>query len=168
MARVGAVYSFEPFVRDADDILNEVLRDERGEDRPEPSHKHVWAEMSRDLDDGLLSAKDAVFGALFDDLNRRDVGQDRPVVCLMDGEHALWDAQRVHFPEAVGILDLFHVLERLWTAAHRFHSEGSDAAERFVEDRLRDLSQGRVGYLIDGLHRLTKHRLGGSRRRCCR
>jgi hypothetical protein len=166
MACVGAVYSIEPFVRTADDILDEVLRDRRGDDRPEPTYKHVWAEMSRDLDGEPLSAKDAVFGTLFDDLNLRNAGHDRPVVCLMDGERALWEARRVYFPEAVGVLDLFHVLERLWTAAHCFHREGSDEAGRFVEDRLRSLLEGRVGYVIGGLRqRLTKHGLTGSRRK---
>jgi hypothetical protein len=166
MACVGAVYSIESFVRSADDILDEVLRDRRGDDRPEPAHKHVWAEMSRELDGELLSAKDAVFGVLFDDLNLRNAGHDRPVVCLMDGERALWEAQQVYFSEAVGVLDLFHVLERLWTAAHCFHREGSDEAEEFVEDRLRGLLEGRVGYVIGGLRqRLTKHGLSGSRRK---
>jgi hypothetical protein len=166
MACVGAVYSIEPFVRTADDILDEVLRDRRRDERPVPAHKHVWAEMSRDLDGEPLSAKDAVFGALFDDLNLRNAGHDRPVVCLMDGERALWEAQRVYFSEAVGVLDLFHVLERLWTAAHCFHSEGSDEAEQFVEDRLRGLLEGRVGFVIGGLRqRMTKHGLTGSRRK---
>jgi hypothetical protein len=166
MACVGAVYSIEPFVRTVDEILDEVLRDRRGDDRPEPAHKHVWAEMSRDLDGEPLSAKDAVFGALFDELNLRNAGHDRPVVCLMDGERALWEAQGVYFPEAVGVLDLFHVLERLWCAAHCFHREGSDEAERFVERQLRGLLEGRVGYVIGGLRqRLTKHGLTGSRRK---
>src|SRR4051812_29169267 len=166
MACVGAVYSIEPFVRTADDILDEVLRKRRRDERPEPAHKHVWAEMSRDLDGEPLSAKDAVFGVLFDELNLRNAGHDRPVVCLMDGERALWEAQAVYFPEAVGVLDLFHVLERLWTAAHCFHREGSEEAERFVEDRLRGLLEGRVGYVIGGLRqRLTKHGLTGSRRK---
>jgi hypothetical protein len=84
----------------------------------------------------------------------------------MDGERALWAAQQVYFAEAVGVLDLFHVLERLWTAAHCFHREGSDEAERFVEDRLRGLLEGRVGYVIGGLRqRLTKRGLNGSRRK---
>lgn len=166
MACVGAVYSIEPFTRTADDVLDEVLRDRRGDERPEPAHKHVWAEMSRDVDGEPLSAKDAVFGALFDDLNLRNAGEDRPVVCLMDGERALWEAQRVYFPEAVGVLDLFHVMERLWTAAHCFHREGSDEAERFVADRLRGLLEGRVGRVIGGLRqRLTKHGLTGTRRK---
>ena len=66
----------------------------------------------------------------------------------------------------MGILDLFHVMERLWAAAHCFHAEGSDEAEEFVADRLRDLLQGRVGHVIGGpRQRLTKHQLTGARRR---
>jgi hypothetical protein len=165
MACVGAVYSIKPFVRTADDILDEVIRHEKTKDRPGPAHKHVWAEMSRDVEGEPLNAKDAIFCALFQDLNLRNAGHDRPVVCLMDGERALWEAQRVYFPEAVGILDLFHVMERLWTAAHCFHAEGSDEAEDFVADRLRGLLEGRVGRVIGGLRqRSTKRHLSGSRR----
>jgi hypothetical protein len=164
MACVGAVYSIQPFVRTAADILDEVIRHERTKDRPAPTHKHVWAEMSRDVEDEPLNAKDAIFCALFQDLNLRNAGHDRPIVCLMDGERALWEAQQVYFPEAVGILDLFHVMERLWAAAHCFHAEGSDAAEDFVAERLRGLLEGRVGHVIGGLRqRLTKHQLTGSR-----
>src|SRR5512143_1208196 len=83
----------------------------------------------------------------------------------IDGERALWDAQQVYFPEAVGILDLFHVLERLWAVAHCFHAEGSDGARKYVEERLRDLLQGRVGYVIAGLRRrLNGGKLRGPKR----
>lgn len=51
MACVGAVYTIEPFVRSAGDILDEVLRDDRAGDRPRPQHKHVWAEMTRRVGD---------------------------------------------------------------------------------------------------------------------
>jgi hypothetical protein len=67
MACVGAVYSIEPYVRTADDILDEVIRHEKIKDRPEPTHKHVWAEMSRDVDGEPLGAKDAIVRALFQD-----------------------------------------------------------------------------------------------------
>ena len=50
MACVGAVYSIKPFVRTADDILDEVLRKKRAKDRPKPQHKHVWAEMTREIE----------------------------------------------------------------------------------------------------------------------
>ena len=103
------------------------------------------------------------------ELTARNRGHDRPVICLMDGERALWDAQAVYFPEAVEVLDLFHVLERLWAVAHCVHTEGSDEAKLFVEERLRDLWQGRVGYVISGLRRRLKaEKLSGPRRKVVR
>ena len=66
----------------------------------------------------------------------------------------------------VCILDLFHVLERLWQAAHCFHPEGSEEARAFVTDRLLRLLRGEVGYVIGGLKQMaTKHKLKGSRAR---
>ena len=167
MACVGAVYSIDPFLRTADDILDEVLRDKRAKDRPRPRHKHVWAEMTREVaGEPPITAKDAVFCRLLDELTARNLGQDRPMVCLMDGERALWDAQAVYFPDSTGVLDLFHVLERLWAVAHCFHKTGSDEAEAFVEERLRGLLEGRVDEVIEGLRqRMTQEKLRGPRRR---
>jgi hypothetical protein len=170
MACVGAVYSIDPFVPKAEDIIDEVLRDRKAKERPEPKHKHVWAEMTREVEgEPPVTAKEGLFCHLADELAGRNLGHDRPVVCLMDGERALWDAQAVYFPEAVGVLDLFHVLERLWAVAHCFHTEGSDEAKDFVEQRLRDLLQGRVGYVIGGLRRRLKaEKLSGQRRKVVR
>jgi hypothetical protein len=170
MACVGAVYSIEPFVRKAEDISDEVLRDEKAKERPRPQHKHVGAELTREVEDEPpVTAKDGLFCHLIGELTARNLGHDRPVICLMDGERALWDAQAVYFPEAVGVLDLFHVLERLWAVAHCFHKEGSDEAKGFVEQRLRDLLQGRVGYVISGLRRRLKaEKLSGQRRKVVR
>ncbi len=167
MACVGAVYSIEPFVRRADDIIDEVLRDKKAKERPRPQHKHVWAELTREVEDEPpVTAKEGLFCHLTDELTARNLGHDRRVICLMDGERALWDAQAVYFPEAVGVLDLFHVLERLWAVAHCFHKEGSDESKAFVEQRLRDLLQGRVKYVISGLRRRLKtEKLSGQRRK---
>ncbi len=170
MARLGAVDSIEPFVRTADDILDEVLRDECAKKRPEPQHRHVWAEMIREIEgQPPVTAKDGLFCRLFDELAIRNPGQGRPVICLMDGERSLWDAREAYFPEAVGVLDLFHVLERVWSVAHGFHKEGSDEAEPFVEERLRDLLEGRVDSVIEGVRRrMTRERLRGNKRKVVR
>ena len=62
MACVGAVYSIEPFVRKAEDIIDEVLRDEKAKERPEPQHKHVWAEMTRQVEgQPPVTAKEGLF-----------------------------------------------------------------------------------------------------------
>ena len=97
--------------------------------------------------------------------HERDPARAKTLVCLMDGETALWDVQREWLPRAVGILDLFHVLERLWQVAHVFHREGSHEAEQFVARHLRLLLKGRVGYVIGRFKRLRdEHTLSGSRR----
>jgi hypothetical protein len=164
MACVGAVYSIAPFVRTADDILDEVVRHERAGQRPQPQHKRLWAELTRPYAGEVRHAKDAVFAAMSDDLIRRNRGVQRPVIYLSDGERALWEKQREYFPWAIGILDLFHVLERLWLAAHCLHREGSTEAELFVSQRLRALLEGKVTTVITGLRSLARGQPSGKRR----
>lgn len=167
MATVAAIYSIDPFVRNASEVLDEVLRNRRAAARPVPKHKHVWAEMTRELDDGVpAQGKDLLFCWALDEVERRRIDSQPTLVCLMDGERALWSAAEVYFPEAVGILDIYHVLERLWTAAHCFHSEGSVEAEQFVSVRFRDLLLGRVGQVINELRRRQgQEGLSAARRR---
>lgn len=166
MACVGAVYSIAPFVRDPRSIVDEVIRHQQAEQRPRPRHKKVWAEMSREVEGFPVTGKDGLFCRLWSELARRNPSDERPVVCLMDGERALWEAKKVYFPEAVGVLDLFHVMERLWCVSHCLHKEGSVEAGRFVAEGLLSLLEGRVGSVIGGWRqRLTKGRFSSSRRR---
>jgi hypothetical protein len=167
MAYVGAVYSIDRFRRTADDVIDEVFRKRRGEARPIPQNKRVWAEMTRQIEDLECNGRTTVFGVMSDEVRARNRGRRKPVVCLLDGERALWEAKHVWFgEEVVGILDLFHVMERLWGAAYCFHREGSADAEQFVTQRLRMLLEGRVGAMIGGLRRMqTRRRLKGERAR---
>ena len=45
MAAVGAVYTIDPYVRTADEVVAALFRDANytPPPRPEPCHKHVWA-----------------------------------------------------------------------------------------------------------------------------
>jgi len=165
MACVGAVYTIDPFVRTAEDVVEEVLRDARQPDRPKPRHKRLRAELTREIDGVEVNAKEQVFSWFAEQVKLRNPRERKPVVCVMDGERALWKMLRALVPGVVCILDLFHVLERLWQAAHCFHPEGSNAAQEFVTDCLRRLLRGEVGYVIGGLKQMaTKQNLRGSRR----
>jgi hypothetical protein len=166
MSYVGAVYSIDRFVRNADDVLDDLQRRERSAARPVPRHKRVWTEMTEVVAGEEINGRERLFAKLSDEVWQRNHGGRKEMVCLLDGERALWDMYQVYFPEAVGILDLFHVLEKLWLAAHCFHAEGSQAAEDFVTERLRGLLEGRVGAVIGGLRqRLTKLRLSAARQK---
>lgn len=164
MACVGGVYTIDPFVRTPEDVVDEVLRDARKPGRPKPCHKQLRAELTRKIDGGEVNAKDRIFSWFAEQVKLRNPRGRKKVVCVMDGERALWKKLLALVPGVVCILDLFHVLERLWQAAHCFHPEGSDEAKAFVTDRLLRLLRGEVGYVIGGLKQMaTKQALRGSR-----
>ncbi len=166
MSYVGAVYTIDPFCRTPDDVIDEVHRKACSKDRPQPKHKRVWVEMTQQREDAPANGKTRLFAQLGVEVESRDRCEDKPIVCLMDGERALWAAMRQWLPErTVGILDLYHVMEYLWKAAHCFHAEKSDEAEDFVTDRLRMLLEGKVGYLIGGLRRKAANLRGVKRKR---
>lgn len=166
MACVGSVYTIEPFVRTADEVVNEVMRHRCQADRPVPQHKQVRAELTRMIEGEEVNGKDRVFSWFADQIATRNPDGQRPVVCVMDGERALWKTLKRYVEKVVCILDLFHVMERLWQAAHCFHAEGSDEAQAFVTERLQSILEGKVGYVIGGFKQMaTKHRLRGSRSR---
>ena len=170
MAYVGAAYTIEPFVRSVDDVLDELARRRRAEDRPLPQHKRLWAEMTHVWEGEETNGRVLLFASLAQEAQRRG-GERRPLVCLMDGERALWEMVEEMLIvqaglEVIGILDLFHVLERLWAVAHCVHAEGSQQAEAFVTHRLRMLLQGKVGYVIGGLRQmLSKGRWSAAARK---
>src|SRR4051812_26451075 len=164
MAAVGAVYTIEPFVRTADDVIEEVMRKEARARRPRPQHKRVRAE--------LLVGKVALFVWLADEVIRRDPQGSKPVIFLSDGERALHDRQGEYLPEdTVCILDLFHVLERLWKVAWCFFDERTQRREahQWVEERLKRLLDGKVGAVIRGLrYQATRRGLKGPKRKTVR
>jgi hypothetical protein len=166
MSCVGAVYTIDRFVRTADDVLDELAREEAAADRPKPRHKRVAAEMTRIIDGEECNGRVSLFTELSEQVHERNPRQKKTVVAVMDGEKALWEVLGFFLPEAVGILDIFHVLERLWNAAHVFHAEGSSIAEEFVNARLRMLLEGKVGGVIGGFRQmLNKHSLSESKQR---
>jgi hypothetical protein len=146
IAHVGAVYSIGPFRRTAAQVVDDVQRKQRAPDRPAPQHKRLRVEMTPTGE--VKTGRRALFAQLATELAARDPSGRKPVVCLLDGERWLWQEQQAHFPQAVGVLDLFHVLEHLWQAAHCLYAEGSQAAARFVTERLRHVLEGNVATVI--------------------
>ncbi len=147
MAYVGAVYSIAPFVRSAEDVVDELRRRRRRKDRPRPQNKQLFAEMTRVREDEVLNGQEQCFAGLAWSAIQR-AGKEKTLVCLMDGQRSLWNLKQSWFSRAVGVLDIFHVLERLWQVAHAFHGEGSQAASSQVTEHLRLLLEGKVGYVI--------------------
>ena len=158
MACVGGVYSVAPFRRTVEDVLNEILRKEKQEQRPKPQNKRLRAVLTREVDGKEVNAKDVVFDWLAKELQQRDPHEQRTVVAVMDGETKLRDLQELKIGRAIGILDIWHVTEYLWELAYCFYRDGSDEAEAFVETYLRKLLEGKVNRVIGGIRQMATKR----------
>ena len=171
-ACLGAVYSADRHVRTPEELVQTLFRDE---DRPrltplKATQKRYWASLTRTVegDDGHrveICGQTEVFQRLRDDIaRRRQPGQT--LVHLSDGQVSLETDRDKHFPrdaQTVDILDLLHVLPRLWDAAHLFHREASPEAVAFVRHRLLRVLRGQAKSVIADLRsRGTKRGLAGS------
>jgi hypothetical protein len=160
MACVGGVYSVAPFRRTVENVLDEILRKEKQEQRPKPQNKRLRAVLTREVDGKEVNAKEVVFDWLAKEVKQRDPHEHRTVVAVMDGESKLRDLQELKISRAIGILDIWHVTEYLWELAYCFYREGSDEAEAFVETYLRKLLEGNVTRVIGGIRQMaTKRKL---------
>jgi hypothetical protein len=155
MACVGGVYSVAPFRRTAEDVVNEILRQEKQAQRPKPQNKRLRAVLTREVEGKEVNGKEVVFDWLAKEVEQRDSQEGRTVVAIMDGETKLRDLQEGKIGRAIGILDIWHVTEYLWKLAYCFHAEGSDKAEAFVETYLRKLLEGNVGRVIGGIRQMV-------------
>jgi hypothetical protein len=155
MAYVGAMYSQARFPRTAEDVIDEVCRRKRAQDRPEPQHKRVWAQMTRFVEGAPLPAAPTLFLDMAVECYMRNPTFEKLCICLMDGERQLWNLAAEWFPRAIGILDLFHALKRLWDVAHCLHAEKSLEAREFVTHHLRMLLHGKVGYVLRNFRQIV-------------
>jgi len=156
MACIGCVYSVDPHVRTPEELVATLFRDpDRPQSRPpEAKQKRYWAELTRPIDDGIIwRGQEMVFAQMSDEIEQRR----RPaqmLVHLCDGQRSLETDRQDYLPmdaNTVDILDLMHVIPRLWEAAHVFHGEGSKDASTFVRERLLRVLHGEIASVVHGL-----------------
>ena len=170
MACVGCVYSVDRHVRTPEELVATLFRDP---DRPQTTppkaqHKRYWASLTREVAGQEVCGQTEVFQHLRDDIAlRRKPRQE--LLNLSDGQRSLETDRDEYLPRdahTFDILDLMHVLPRLWEAAHLFHAEASDAATSFVRQRLRRVLQGQAKSVIADFRRQgTTHQLRGAKRK---
>ena len=176
MATVGAIYTIERYVRTPEQVVEALFREQPGEKlppRPQPQYKQVWAclpERHEKWSDSLAR----VYEELGAELAQRNPDQERETVHLCDGQEALWGACEKYLPSSnmVQVLDLMHVLSRVWEVAHVFHRENSPEATAFARAALLRLLQGQVESLVRSWrYRLRREKLSSAKKarlkRCC-
>ena len=159
MATVATVFTRVPWVRTPQQVLERLFpteRQTRGDKAvaPRPENKRVWA--------SLVKGKSAVIDEVAAEMDRRDPAGALTRIALTDGERALQIRVKGKLRVTL-ILDLMHVMEKLWKAAYVFHAEGSLEADLWVLERTLRILSGEVGQVVKGLRQsVTKRRLSGS------
>lgn len=172
MATVGAVYTVDPYVRTAEEVVAALFRDPDYEaaPRPQPCHKRVWASLPQEGPKPKSSIA-LVADWLWWEFAQRNPRLQRQTICLCDGQESLWQAcdEAIADPDRIDILDLLHVTPRLWQAAKLLYGEKNPQVLPCVRQRVTQVLRGQVGTVIRGLRRLaTTHGLKGAKRQALR
>jgi hypothetical protein len=145
MTEVATVYTVEPWVRSPLDIVNDLRPvQDVAAPRPRPVNKRVWASVEK-------SPKEVISEAFAEGLRRDPEGLRRWVVLVDGNKDQLTLVKRAAKKAGVEItivLDIIHVLEYLWKAAHCFFDDGTKEAEQWVTCRLQELLEGRTAGAI--------------------
>ena len=169
MACVGCVYTVDPHVRTPEELVKTLFRDDDRcrEAPPVPQSKRYRASLTREVDGEIVRGQAEVFEFLRDQVSSRR-RQRQTVLHLSDGQESLMTDRREFLPEdvrTIDILDLLHVLPRLWEASHLFEKEGTTAASDFVRTQLLKVLQGQTKSVIISLRsRGTRAKLNKNKR----
>jgi hypothetical protein len=177
MATLACVYSVDPYIRTAEDVVAALFRDERAKattTRPQPCHKRMTACFSTMEDvgseDELRIRGDirAWTWAAEQICQRRGDGQ--VLVRLCDGQESLWrvadiclgldnkDDSQKRLENVVDVLDVIHVSGYVWSAGRALYGKTESSVESFVRDRLLRILQGEAQGVIRGIRRMATER----------
>ena len=150
MATVAAVYTTAPWVRSPEQFLQDLMPPQPPAKvgnkpaprpvRPRPMGKRVWASLEREawevVADATLEAE------------HRDPEHVKPWVVLVDGaEMQLAHARAAAAARGVDvtvIVDIIHVVEYVWKAAHAFHRAASPELACWAWTRVQRILEGKA------------------------
>jgi len=163
MATVAAVFTQRPRIRTPEEVVESIFNPEefRKKNRNKavkPERKRVWA--------SLTAGKDAFINDVDEEMNRRDPDGKKVHVVVTDGERALQKRVLRIIDDVTLVLDLLHVLEKLWIVGHVLYGEGSEKAENFVRERVLRILKGEVSQVVKGIRlTVTKRKLKANKQK---
>lgn len=160
MATVAAVFTQQPCIRTPQQVVDSLFgttQKPKGTHKSRCNNKRVWA--------SLTSGKDLFIDDVVQEVMRRNHRNKRFLVVVTDGERALQQKISRALKNVLLVLDLVHVLEKLWKASYVFHEESSVQAQLFVKNRALAILNGNVGQVVKGLRSMvTKRKVSGNKR----
>jgi hypothetical protein len=116
---------------------------------PKPVAKKLWA--------SLECSMQAVIETGFKEALRRDPKRQAEWVAVVDGDLTQIDliekAAKKYGVTLVTIVDIMHVLEYLWKAAHALFAKEDPEGAKWVSDKISQLLEGQVGSMVRSLRR---------------
>ena len=101
-----------------------------------------------------LGDADTIFAGLYAQLRELGwVGAHTMVVIVGDGAEWIWNRSKM-FVRRCEILDFWHALEHAWGFARLHYGEGSQQADRWIQQIATDLRAGKVQEVIARLKRM--------------
>lgn len=164
MATLACVFDADPAPRRPHDII--APPDGRSRERttrPGPRAAAKWLTAS------VIHPPAHTIAAAFDQAEARDPGHTRTWVVLVDGARHQLDcihaeAARRHVTVHI-LLDIVHVTEYPWTAAHAFHPPGTTDAETWVAAHLTTILHGQAARAATEITaQIARDRLRGAKR----
>jgi hypothetical protein len=152
-AMVGIEYVMEARIRDPELVARALVKpeelsvEERARLHADRPAQGIYYQAS------LEAGRAGMIAEIGERAQKRQEVSTTPLrqACVVDGASSQMQLAKKRFSEAELILDIIHVTERFWQAAHLFHGEGNAAGKELVYDLLRRTLEGKIGYVIGGL-----------------
>src|SRR6266849_5194962 len=114
-----------------------------------PINKKIWATFAGRKAAALWARAQATKRGF-------DPDTTKTVQIVLDGVESLKCDLEALFPKAIFTLDIWHVVERLWSLGRHYHLEGTEALKEWVDDLKALLYGGEVKELVEILRRLLR------------
>nr|WP_272902857.1 ISKra4 family transposase [Streptomyces sp. BA2] len=156
MATLGAVYDADPAPRRPHDVITPPGGRAAGyTPRPGPIARGKW------LCGSVRHDAEHVVRQVFDHAEARDPHHRRRWVVLVDGaRHQLELVQaeaRLHHVDVRIVIDIIHVLEKIWAAAWCFHRTGDKTTESWVATHALAVLAGHAAEVADAIQDQADH-----------
>lgn len=118
--------------------------------RNEIRHRHYVAS---------LEPRDSFSEQLFKSFSHLVGTKPCQVVAIGDGAHWIWEQFSLYYPDAIQILDFFHLSEYVWNVAKEAFTD-KESQDNWVNEQLTALKESRASDVLSGLRFFANRKAG--------
>jgi hypothetical protein len=163
IAETACVFDVIPRARTPEEVMASHHGGEDAQGGTSSKKKPAPKAVSRRYRADIAADRSVSIGWLFDEAGRRDPGQARDWIALVDGDnHQIRLIEQEAAARGITgitiLIDLIHVLEYLWKAAWALHQPRDPVIETWTIAQATDILHGRAAEVITRIARLAAQR----------